>query len=135
MKKLFIIIGLLTAGFTAQAQTTNLIYKVTVEVVTAGVTNSSNATLKLDNAVKRDAFLIAGVGAAFAKYAADGGALAFDNWLKTDIKDRLAEYGKVKAALDNEATAAKINSLLTLNPDLLSTADVNNLATIAAKAP
>ena len=136
MKNFLLITGLLLAGFSTQAQSvTNLAFRVTVEVVTAGVTNSTQSSIRLDDGVKRDKYLLNGALHGYAQYLATGGTNSLEKFLQQDIKDRLAEYGKVKAALDNQTTAQKITTLLTLNPDLLSSADLNNLATIAAKAP
>lgn len=79
-------IGLASLSASAQS-TTNLAYRVTIEVVTAGVTNSTQSIIRLDDGTKREKFLIAGVISAYEK---SGSTNTFLNWLKTDIKDRLA---------------------------------------------
>jgi len=131
-----VIIGL--AALTAQAQsTTNVVIRTTVEVVTAGVTNSSASTLRLDaGGNKRDVFALNGLVAAFAKYRANtANTKTFDQWLKQEAVDLTEAHGRAYQQEQIAATATKINALLTQFPDLLSNADLNNLTTIAAKAP
>jgi hypothetical protein len=136
-KTLALLIGLacLTA---AQAQsTTNVVIKATVEVVTAGVTNSTSSTLRYDaGGSKRDIFAANGLISAFGKYRANAAnTKTFDAWLKQEYGDHAEAYGRVYQQEQISTTAAAIQKLMTQFPDLLSNADLNNLTTIAAKAP
>lgn len=136
MKKLLLTLGFLTAALTARAQTTtNIAYRVTVETVTGGVTNSAVTNFRYDASNASDAAKINGFALAFATYRAGGGSKDFGAWLKQDVTDRAKAYADAKAAADNAALLAKISALLLSNPDLLSASDLSNLATIAAKAP
>lgn len=133
MKKLLVIITLAASAFVAQAQTTtNLIFRVQQQVVVAGastnITDTANFTW--DYVTKKDALKIDGF-----LFGATGSSLAFVNWIKQDIGDRAKTYSDAKLARDNAALAAKLTELLTKQTDLLSNADLNNLATIAAKLP
>lgn len=136
MKNLFIL-ALMALPIVTKAQTTtNIAYRITVETVTAGVTNSVNTNFRYDWGVNtKDGLKIAGLASAFATYRAGGGQNDFGQWLKTDIGDRAKAYADVKTAADNAVIAAKIQTLLLSNPDLLSASDLSNLTTIAAKAP
>lgn len=136
MKKL-IALALLVLPFTAAAQTTtNIAFRITVETVTAGVTNSVNTNFRYDWGVgTKDGLKIAGLAYAFAGYRANGGQQDFGGWLKIDQNDRAKDYQNAKEVVDNSALVAKLTSLLLQNPDLLSAADLTNLQTIAAKAP
>lgn len=137
MKKLFSIGLLLISALATNAQTTtNLAYRVTVETVTAGVTNSVNTNFRYDwGANTKDGLKIAGLAAAFATYRNGGGQSDFGGWLKQDISDRAKSYQDAKQAADNSALVTKLLSLILSNPDLLSASDLSNLNTISAKAP
>lgn len=136
MKTLISILALATSAFIAQAQTTtNLAYRITVETVTAGVTNSVNTNFRYDASGAKDALKINGYALAFAQYKAQGGAQDFGGWLKIDTTDRAQAYAAVKQQADNAALLAKLTALLTANVDLLSAGDLTSLNTIAAKAP
>ena len=136
MKKLLIAIGLAAFTLSAQAQTTtNISYRVIVETVTAGVTNSVTTNFRYDYGTKKDALKVDGFALAFAQYKAAGGAQDFGGWLKIDIGDRAKAYQDAKQASDNAALLAKLQALLTTSPDLLSASDLTSLNTIAAKAP
>lgn len=131
--KTIILIALLAMPCVVSAQTTtNLQWKVTVETVVAGVTNSSNATLRFDYGNKKDALSVDGLAKAFGNTP---GAADFPAWLKQDVKDRAKAYSDVKLAADNAVLLAKLTTLLQSNPDLLTSGDLSSLATIAAKAP
>lgn len=141
MNKLIALALLLASAFVAQAQTTtNLSYVITVETVTGGVTNLLNpVTLRYDYGNKKDSLRIDGFNFAYGAYAATFGtntpALNFKQWLKRQEQSLPDNYAAQKQAADNAATLAKLTVLLTSQSDLLSTADLNNLTTIAAKAP
>jgi hypothetical protein len=133
MKKLLTILAIVASPFVAQAQTTtNLIFRVQQQNVVAGVSTNivDTANFTWDHATKKDALKIDGF-----LFGATGSPLAFVNWIKQDISDRAKAYSDVKLARDNAALAAKLTELLTKQTDLLSNADLNNLATIAAKLP
>ena len=138
MKKLIALALIGLAALAAQAQTTtNVVIRATVETVTAGVTNSTSATLRLDaGGSKRDVFAVNGLVSAFAKYRANASnTKTFDQWLKQEALDQAEAYGRTAQQEAIATTAANIQKLLTQYPDLLSNADLNNLTTIAAKAP
>lgn len=137
MKRILILPLLMAFCFTAKAQTTtNITWRITVETVTAGVTNSVNTNFRYDWGTNtKDGLKIAGLATAFATYRSGGGQNDFGAWLKTDVGDRAKSYSDAKLAADNAALAAKISSLLLSNPDLLSASDLSSLTTIAAKAP
>lgn len=136
MKRFLLALAFTTCALTAKAQTTtNLAYRVTIETVTAGVTNSTQSTVRLDYGTKKEALMIDGLAKAYRDYVIAGGVATFEAWLKTDIKDRAREYSNAKIAVDNAAMAAKINTLLTTQSDLLSAAQLNQLIAIAALLP
>lgn len=133
MKKLLTILAITATAFVAQAQTTtNLIFRVQQQVIVAGVSTNivDTANFTWDYAIKRDALKIDGF-----LFGATGSSLPFVNWIKQDIGDRAKTYSDAKLARDNADLAAKLTELLTKQTDLLSNADLNNLATIAAKLP
>jgi hypothetical protein len=135
MKTLFAI-AMLCFAVSASAQTsTNIDYRVIVETVSGGATNKVTTNFRYDASNKKDGLKIDGLALAFAQYAAAGGAQDFGGWLKIDTGDRAKAYADAKQASDNAALLAKLTSLLTTNPDLLSNADITSLNTIAAKAP
>lgn len=135
------ILALIAASLAAQAQTTtNVTVRWTVETVTANVTNSVNTSLRLDYGTRtKDSIRIDGLSFAYANYLAtlstNDVPLAFGPYMKAYYTTIIDSYAKQKQAGDNAAMAAKITQLLTQQSDLLSNADLNNLATIAAKAP
>lgn len=141
MKKLIaLFVLLLGLGLTkSQAQTTtNIAYRITVETVTAGVTNSVNTNYRFDYGVKKDAFRVDGINLAYASYVTAQGTnavLTIGQWLKQQHNVLIDAYASQKQQADNQALLAKLTSLLTSNVDLLSASDLTSLNTIAAKAP
>jgi hypothetical protein len=140
MKKLLILLGIAAVSISASAQsTTNIAYKVTVETVTGGVTNSVNTNFRYDwgttGTATKDQLKIAGLVQAYNTSRAGGFTNDFGAWLKQDNADRAKSYQDAKEASDNAALVAKLTSLLLTNPDLLSASDLTSLNTIAAKAP
>jgi hypothetical protein len=136
MKQILVALALSALALSAQAQTTtNLAWRVTIESVTAGVTNTSQSTVRLDYGTKKEALLIDGLVKAHNDYVKGGGTATFEAWLKTDIKDRAKVYADAKQAADNAALLSKLTALLTSNLDLLSNADITSLTAIAAKLP
>lgn len=136
MKTLLTILALAAFALTTKAQTTtNIAWRITIETVTAGVTNSVNTNFRWDASVKKDALKIDGVAYYFGQYVAGGGTDTFGQWLRTDVNDRAKTYSDAKVAADNAVIAAKIQTLLTSQSDLLSTAQLNQLAAIAALLP
>lgn len=133
-------LALLCLPFTGQAQTvTNVTIKVTVDVINTGVsTNSVNSTLKFDSANKNDLLRNQGWAFAYGAYVTAQGTntpVAFENYVKQQVKALSDNYaGQVQQA-QNAATLTALTKLLTLNFDLLSISDISNLQTIAAKAP
>jgi hypothetical protein len=132
MKTLLTILALAACSLVAQAQTTtNLIFRVQEQHVTAGVSNVvDTANFTWDYATKKDALKIDGF-----RFGAAGSALPFVNWIKQDINDRAKAYSDVKVAQDNAVIAAKITQLLTTDSDLLSNAQKTQLSNIAALLP
>jgi len=132
MKKI-ILLAILLAGFTASAQSTNIIIKVTVEEL-GGATNS--ATLKLDGAgTKRDQMLVAGQVAKFQAQAGTTNSVAMDVMIRQQIKGMLEYDGLAHNARMQAALLIKLGLILTEQPELLTDADKSQLAAIAAKLP
>lgn len=140
MKTILAILALAAAVFTVQAQTTtNLDFRLQVETVTAGVTNKTTTNWRFDYGTKKDATRVDGANFAYAAYVTslgtNGVPLAFGPWWKRQDIALVDNYAQQKQQADNTVLLQKLTSLLTSNSDLLSNADLNNLATIAAKAP
>lgn len=134
MKPILAVIALVACSLVAQAQTTtNIAWRVTVETVVAGVTNSVNTNFRWDASVKKDALKIDGMAYYFGKYVQGGGTDTFGVWLRTDVNDRGKSYADAKQAVDNAALGATINLILTTQSDLLTVAEKNQLIAIAAK--
>lgn len=135
--KILLTLALLTVALAANAQTvTNLAYRVTVETGTVGgTTNSVNYNVRLDYGTAKDLTRINGLVYAWNQYQKSGGTNDLGTWLKQDVKDRSDSYATVKQQVDNAALLAKLQSLLLVNPDLLSASDLSSLNTIASKAP
>ena len=115
--------------------TTNIITRWTLEVVTGGITNSQQLNLRWDYGTKREALLIDGLNFAYSNYLVAGGTNTFHQWLRANYATHVKNYADQKQDADNRETLRKLTILLTAESDLLSNADLNNLATIAAKAP
>lgn len=130
MKKLLLIL-LVLAPLTVAAQT-NIQYRITVDGVNTSWTYDAAGS-------KKDIARIDGLKYAFGVYVAslptNQVALAIGPWLKQQHQVLVDDYTSQKQAKDNAATLAKLQILLTTSSDLLSNADLNNLATIAAKLP
>ena len=137
MKKLLLAAALAAFAFTAQAQTvTNIAWRIQVETGTVGgSTNTVTTNFRYDYGTTKDLLKVNGYVFAWQAYKANGGANDLNTWLKTDVADRAVSYANAKQTADNSALVQKLTSLLLQNPDLLSNADLNNLQTIAAKAP
>lgn len=127
------------AAATHAQTTTNVTYRIQVESVTGGVTNTVSTNWRYDaGGVKKDQNILAGIQFAYAAYVAAQGTntvLALGPWLKQQHVALLTDYANQKQAADNTVLAAKILNLLTVNSDLLSASDLTSLNTIAAKAP
>lgn len=131
MKKI-LCLSILFVAFAVPAAVTNI--TITAEVEIAGVgTNKSTMKIQQDGS-KKDQQLAEGAAWAWEQYRITGipGTNNMAVWLKDTIKEKLTEYSKSKQALDNASDAAKIQTLLTSQSDLLSTAQRNQLAAIAA---
>lgn len=136
MKRILALCLLCFTSVALKAQmTTNIAWRVTVETVSGGATNSVNTNFRYDYGTKKDALKVDGLVLAFNQYKANGGAQDFGGWLKIDVGDRAQAYAAVKQQADNAALVAKLSALLLSNPDLLSASDLTSLNTIAAKAP
>lgn len=131
MRKLLFTLALSALPFIAHAQPTNVQIRVTWDGV--------NSSLNLDSTgSKKDQNRIAGLWFAYQVYVAAQGTntvLAPQVWLRNQHTILIEDYAAQKQKSDNEAMAQKILTLLTVQSDLLSNADLNNLATIAAKLP
>lgn len=132
MKTILAVIALATCSLVAKAQTTtNLIFRVQEQHVTAGVSNIvDTVNFTWDYANKKDALKVDGFRFGFV-----GASIPFVNWIRQDINDRAKAYSDAKVAADNAAIAAKIQTLLTTQSDLLSNAQMSQLAAIAALLP
>jgi hypothetical protein len=137
MKTLLAIIALAACSLAVQAQTTtNLIFRVQEQHVTAVSTNiATTSNFTWDSATKKEKARVDGVVYAFRKYTIGGGTNLLVQWIRTDINDRGQEYANVKQRDDNALVLSKLTALLTTDVDLLTNADLSNLATIAAKIP
>lgn len=138
MKLLLTLSLLAISALAARAQTTtNLSYRIIVETVSGGVTNTASTTnFRYDYGLNtKDGLKIDGFARAYSVYTSSGGSNSFGLWLKQDIADRAKSYQDAKVAQDNTILLAKLQSLLLTNPDLLSASDLTSLNTIAAKAP
>lgn len=137
--KLFLTLLLLTLGaaLTHAQTTTNLSYRIIVETVSGGVTNTASTTnFRYDyGANTKDGLKIEGLTRAYSVYTSSGGTNSFGLWLKQDVADRAVAYQNAKIAQDNATLLTKLQSLLLSNLDLLSASDITSLNTIAAKAP
>lgn len=139
MKTILSLILSLAFFQTLHAQsTTNIITRWTLEVITGGITNSQQLNLRWDYGTKREALLIDGLNFAYSSYLASQATntpASFHQWLRANYLSHVKNYADQKQDADNRETLRKLTILLTAESDLLSNADLNNLATIAAKAP
>lgn len=137
MKNLFAIAALTLYAIGVQAQTvTNIAWRVQVETGTiGGSTNTATTNFRYDYGTAKDLLKVNGYVYAWNQYKAAGGTNDLNTWIKTDVADRATSYAQVKQQADNAALLAKLQSLLLVNPDLLSASDLTSLNTIAAKAP
>lgn len=137
MKTFLTILALFACSLPAQAQTTtNFVWRVQEQHVTAIATNIvSTSNFTWDSATKKEKARVDGMIYAFGKYQAGGGQNTLVQWIRTDTNDRGQEYANAKQREDNAAVLAKLTILLTTDVDRLDNADLNNLATIAAKLP
>ena len=139
--KTLIAFAVLLGALTLRAQTTtNIAYRIQVETVTAGVTNTVNTAWRFDAlGTKRDQVNLNGILYAYGVYCAslaEGETpLSLGLWLKRQHFALIENYANQKQAADNSVIAQKIATLLIANSDLLSNADMNNLQQIAAKLP
>lgn len=80
-----------------------------------------------------------GLNFAYGSYVATFGTnaptLNFNQWMKANYTDFVQGYASQKQQADNVIILKKLTVLLNGNTDLLTQSDLNNLATIAAKAP
>ena len=111
--------------------TTNITFRVVVDVVSGGVTNSTTVSTRLDGSTQRDVDRLAGLQWA---YAANPGTNTIGTWCRTMVTDAVDSIRRAKLQADNAALAAQIQQLLTSQQDLLSAQDLSNLRTIGAKA-
>lgn len=136
-----ILLALLLSSVALAAQTTtNLVFRITVETVAAGVTNGVNTTLRLDsNNTDFDTFALAGLAQAYAANIVANGTNAptYGIFLRTELKDQFVRQYK-KAAEDKAKQSLAIERVPTIISDkwdLLTTAQRNQLAAIAAAFP
>ena len=134
MKTLLIAILTLAALSAGAQSVTNITVKITVEIAGVG-TNSSSIKLQQDGTAKESRLVDGNVW--YYNYAKSNGLTTntFDGWLKDEAKTRLQLHADEKAVNDNQITAQKVSTILTTQPDLLSAAQKNQLATIAALLP
>lgn len=140
MKTLIAILTLAASAFVSKAQTTtNIAIRFTVETVTAGVTNSTPTNFRWDYGNKKEALRVDGLNFAYSHYVSTFGTnaptLNFNQWMKANYTDFVQGYASQKQQADNVIILQKLTVLLNGNTDLLTQSDLNNLATIAAKAP
>jgi hypothetical protein len=141
MKKLLITIAAVASLYQAEAQTvTNIAFRVTVETVTAGVTNSVNSTVRYEGAgSEQDVFAVNGLAVAYAKNVEANGVNAptFPVFLRQDIRDQVVRpYSK--AAQDAAKKALAVDTIPTIIANQwenLTQQQKNQLAAIAAAFP
>lgn len=135
MKKILVAAVVLCAlAFTAAAGVTNITVKVTTEIAGVG-TNNSTLKVQQDGTAK-DALMADGTVFAYQYQVTQWGQTnTLDGWLKDQFKAQMQIYASAKAVADYATQAAKINKILTEQPDLLSTTQKNQLAAIAALIP
>lgn len=139
MKANLALLTLLLGCFTAQAQlVTNFAVRVTVDIVNTGVsTNTAQTTLNIkpDTSAK-DKVLSDGLVWFYNKQKATGETNELSFWsARVHLKDKLKETADMKAREESSITLEKISRLLSTDIDLLTTSDLSQLNTIAAKAP
>lgn len=134
--KILLSIGiLLTAFISRAADTTNIIFKVTVERVISGVTNSANTSFNVvPTGSQKDVARVNGLAWQYASARALGETNSFDNWIsKTQLKDWTTILGDAYNRSIQQSTAEKLT--LGLSTGAYSDADVATLTTISLKAP
>jgi len=131
MKKLIILALLLAGSFVAQAQT-NVSYRITIDGVNTSWSYDINGIVKDQNRIKG---LIYAYNVYTNTLATNQVALSMGVWLKSQHVVLVDEYSTQRQIKDNAAAAIKLTSLLTVNSDQLSTADLAALLAIAAKFP
>lgn len=130
MKKLFL--AFLVALPLSVAAQTNIQIRTTVDGV--------NSTINLDSTgSKKDTNRMAGINYAYGVYtnslATNAVPLAKQVWLRDKFITLVDDYSSQKQAVDNSVIAEKLRLLLTINTDLLSSAQLNTLQSIAALQP
>jgi len=136
MKKLILLIGLL-AGISASAQTTNIVFRVTVE---NSVTGTNNSTLTLAAGTPKDLYAIQGLIQAYnaSKVSLGTNAQAtLETFVKQDLKDVYTKpYSQAAQAKEKESLVVnKLPDIIMTRWDDLTTAQKNQLIAIAAAFP
>ncbi len=139
--KTLILLAALALSYSASAQSiTNVAFRVTVETVTAGVTNSVQSTLRLEGAGSEpDVFGVNGLLTAYAQNVAANGenAPSIQNFLRQEIRDQVVKpYSKVAQGAAKQSLAVdKIPTIIANQWENLTTQQKNQLAAIAAAFP
>lgn len=135
MKTLLTLSLVLLATLAHAADTTNVIFTVTVERVISGATNSANSTLNLvPTTSQKDVSRVNGLAWFYATARANGETDSFDKWIaKTKIKDWTTAAGDDYNRSIQAVTAAKLATGLATGA--YSDADVATLTTISNKTP
>lgn len=141
MKLKLILLAALALTYSASAQTsTNVVFRVTVETVTGGVTNSVQSTLRLEGAgTEPEVFAVNGLLTAYEQNVAANGenAPTFPLFLRQEIRDQVVKpYAKVVQDAAKKALAVDtIPTIIANQWENLTQAQKNQLAAIAAAFP
>lgn len=141
IKYLLILIASIAFGFNADAQSvTNIAFRITVETISGGVTNSVNANYRLEGAgSESDVFGVNGLVAAWDlnRVANGDNAPTFPVFLRQEIRDQVVRpYAKVVQDDAKKALAVDKVPLIIANQwENLTQQQKNQLAAIAAAFP
>lgn len=136
---LSILFLVLLASFAEAQTTTNIAFRISVETVTAGTTNTVNTTLRLDYGTAAEAFSIDGFALGHAQNIAANGTNAptFGVYMRQELKDQLVRPAS-RVAQDRVKQASAVDKIPTIIAnqwDNLTQAQKNQLAAIAAAFP
>lgn len=139
--KTLILIAALALSYSASAQSiTNIAFRVTVETVSAGVTNSVQSTVRYEGAgSEQDVFAVNGLAAAYEQNVVANGVNAptFSIFLRQEIRDQVVKpNSKVAQDAAKKALAVdNIPNIIANQWENLTQAQKNQLAAIAAAFP
>lgn len=132
-----ILLVLLLSSAAALAQTTNLAFRVSVETVNGGVTNTVNSTIRLDFGNEKEAFTINGFADVYNKAVASGETNTFPVFIREELKKQFVRAHSVHGQnLSKQSSAVQLIPLIVERRwEDLTQAQKNQLAAIAAAFP